>query len=189
MLPVVQICVVIDRVADPRFAHRLDIVQAQALSPVNFFERVRRFFFHEQAGLIVREELAMPSETAPTTPPTRALPFEWARGSPASRRRPKPSFGITLCTASAHDESRNSQQHPHFLHSLSTNMSSYNTIYHKSNSKKRMKFLKARLKRAKKRFAILQNEIIEGGRWQEEAHNAELLQSNLYRIKKGDARD
>ena len=32
---------------------------------------------------------------------------------------------------------------------------------------------------------ILQNEIIEGGRWQEEAHNAELLQSNLYRIKKG----
>lgn len=48
-----------------------------------------------------------------------------------------------------------------------------------------MKFLKARLKRAKKRFAILQNEIEQGHRWQEEAHCAELLQSNLYRIKKG----
>ncbi len=48
-----------------------------------------------------------------------------------------------------------------------------------------MKFLKARLKRAKKRFVILQNEIDQGHRWQEEAHNGELLQSNLYRIKKG----
>ncbi len=48
-----------------------------------------------------------------------------------------------------------------------------------------MKLLKARLKRAVKRYAHLQGEIEAGKRWQEEAHSAELLQSNLYRMKKG----
>ncbi len=48
-----------------------------------------------------------------------------------------------------------------------------------------MKILKARLKRAMKRLAKHQSEMDAGRHWEEEAHVAELLQSNLYRIKKG----
>lgn len=48
-----------------------------------------------------------------------------------------------------------------------------------------MKILKGRLKRAIKRLSLHHREMEAGKRWQEEAHVAELLQSNFYRLQKG----